>query len=50
MCRLLGSVSRAPVTVDDVLGEERDAFVDRETLGTKVVAVATPLTAIAASR
>ena len=28
MCRLLGSVSRAPVTVDEVLGEERDAFVE----------------------
>ncbi len=28
MCRLLGSVSRAPVTVDEVLGAERDAFVE----------------------
>jgi predicted glutamine amidotransferase len=26
MCRLLGSVSRTPVTVDEVLGERRDAF------------------------
>lgn len=27
MCRLLGSVSRSPVTVDQVLGEERASFV-----------------------
>jgi predicted glutamine amidotransferase len=28
MCRLLGSVSRTPVTVDDVLGDDRGAFLD----------------------
>ena len=28
MCRLLGSVSRSPVTVDDVLGADRGAFLD----------------------
>lgn len=28
MCRLLGSVSRTPVTVDEVLGDERGAFLD----------------------
>jgi len=28
MCRLLGSVSRAPVTVDEVLGEGREAFLE----------------------
>ena len=28
MCRLLGSVSRTPVTVDQVLGDARDAFLD----------------------
>ncbi len=28
MCRLLGSVSRRPVTVDEVLGSERRAFLD----------------------
>lgn len=28
MCRLLGSVSRTPVTVDDVLGDRRTDFVD----------------------
>ncbi len=28
MCRLLGSVSREPVTVDQVLGHERRAFLD----------------------
>jgi predicted glutamine amidotransferase len=26
MCRLLGTVSRTPVTLDQVLGDERDAF------------------------
>ena len=26
MCRLLGTVSKAPVTLDQVLGDERDAF------------------------
>ena len=28
MCRLLGSVSRTPVTVDEVLGGDRSAFLD----------------------
>jgi predicted glutamine amidotransferase len=28
MCRLLGSVSRTPVTVDEVLGDARGAFLD----------------------
>jgi predicted glutamine amidotransferase len=28
MCRLLGSVSRSPVTVDEVLGPDRRAFLD----------------------
>lgn len=31
MCRLLGSVSRVPMTVDEVLGEGRDAFVELAT-------------------